>query len=415
MDRDWATAQAATMLPMNSAFEVGPLTAAPGKMASGSIDLGDTTIPVTVFNGIKDGPVLALIAGNHGYEYPPILALQMLRAKINPKKLAGALILVHVANMPSFLGRTVYFSPIDQKNLNRVYPGKAGGSVSERIAFAITGQVIERCDYLLDLHGGDGNESLRPYVYQIETGDPALDDRIGGLAAYCGFDHIVIDRGRPRDPAASELRGKRPALSGDDGGRGQARKKSDIPGSRAGDHQPGDGDSLSQGEAGRDGEPRRGAGRNHRLLRPAHRAGEISGEGQGFIHRRHAADHQRPAGRLRGSGQPARLTGSRGGSPYSTPTRNSPRAGADGPGANRAPGCKRAARSAAVRFPLPASSRTPTILRTMCFKNPLPRTRKMRRSSHFSRREEKTRRTFERFNASRSSEAAKQEKSCSPS
>ncbi len=203
MDRDWATAQAATMLPMNSAFEVGPLTAAPGKMASGSIDLGDTTIPVTVFNGIKDGPVLALIAGNHGYEYPPILALQMLRAKINPKKLAGALILVHVANMPSFLGRTVYFSPIDQKNLNRVYPGKAGGSVSERIAFAITGQVIERCDYLLDLHGGDGNESLRPYVYQIETGDPALDDRIGGLAAYCGFDHIVIDRGRPRDPAAS--------------------------------------------------------------------------------------------------------------------------------------------------------------------------------------------------------------------
>ncbi|HLH39654.1 MAG TPA: M14 family metallopeptidase [Bryobacteraceae bacterium] len=188
---------------MNSDFQVGPITAAPGKMASGWIELGDTAIPVTIFNGTRDGPVLALIAGNHGYEYPPILALQMLRPKINPKKLSGAIIMVQVANMPSFLGRTVYFSPVDQKNLNRVYPGKADGTISERIAFAITGQVIERCDYLLDLHGGDGNESLRPYVYQIETGQPELDDRIGGLAAYCGFDHILIDRGRPRDPAAS--------------------------------------------------------------------------------------------------------------------------------------------------------------------------------------------------------------------
>src|SRR6185437_1071582 len=154
---------AATMFPMNTDFAAGPVQAAPGKMASGNIDLGDAAIPITIFNGAKNGPVLALVDGNHGYEYPPILALQMLRPKINPKKLAGAVIMVHVANMPSFLGRTVYFSPIDQKNLNRVYPGKQDGTVSERIAYAITNEVIDRCDYLLDLHCGDGNESLRPY------------------------------------------------------------------------------------------------------------------------------------------------------------------------------------------------------------------------------------------------------------
>jgi predicted deacylase len=182
---------------------VGPVRAAAGQMASGIIDVGDATIPVSIFNGAKDGPILALIAGNHGYEYPPILALQKLRPKLNAKKLAGAVIMVHVANMPSFLGRTVYFSPIDQKNLNRVYPGKKDGTVSDRIAYAVTTEVIEQCDYLLDLHCGDGNESLRPYVYQTITGDAAFDQRVADLVGHCGFDHIILDRGRPTDPAAS--------------------------------------------------------------------------------------------------------------------------------------------------------------------------------------------------------------------
>lgn len=188
---------------MRNDLRVGAIVARPGKSASGTLDLGTSTIPVSVFNGAKDGPVLALIAGNHGYEYPPILALQMLRPTIDARKLAGGIIMVHVANMPSFLGRTVYFSPLDQKNLNRVYPGNANGTPSEKIAHAITTEVIDRCDYLLDLHCGDGNESLRPYVYQTVTADAALNRRIEELVAHCGFDHIVIDRGRPSDPAAS--------------------------------------------------------------------------------------------------------------------------------------------------------------------------------------------------------------------
>src|ERR1700683_5060643 len=124
-----------------------------------AIDAG-TQIPVTTIEGATPGPTLALIAGNHGYEYPPILALQRLRAEIDSAALSGTLILVHVANMPSFLGRTIYFSPVDGKNLNRVYPGRPDGTVSERIAYAITTQVIERADYVLDLHCGDGHESL---------------------------------------------------------------------------------------------------------------------------------------------------------------------------------------------------------------------------------------------------------------
>src|SRR5580658_3209498 len=104
------------------------------------IDAG-TQIPVTTIEGTRPGPTLALIAGNHGYEYPPILALQELRTQIDEAALSGTVIMVHVANMPSFLGRTIYFSPVDGKNLNRVYPGRADGTVSERIAYAITHEI----------------------------------------------------------------------------------------------------------------------------------------------------------------------------------------------------------------------------------------------------------------------------------
>jgi hypothetical protein len=164
---------------------------------------GGTEIPVTTIRGAHPGPVLALIAGNHGYEYPPILALQQLRGQIQVDSLHGTVIMVHVANMPSFLGRTVYFSPVDGRNLNRCYPGSAAGTVSERIAHAITTQVIEPADYVLDLHCGDGNESLRPYVYQTVTGNAALDAAMADLVLAFGIDHILVDRNRPTDPARS--------------------------------------------------------------------------------------------------------------------------------------------------------------------------------------------------------------------
>ncbi len=162
-----------------------------------------TEIPMSTIRGVRPGPTLALVAGNHGYEYPPILALQRVRARLAHDQLTGTVIMVHVANMPSFLGRTVYFSPGDGKNLNRAYPGDPAGTVSERIAHVITTHVIEQADYLLDLHCGDGNESLRPYVYQTVTGNPEIDEAIARLVLAFGIDHIVVDRNRPTDPARS--------------------------------------------------------------------------------------------------------------------------------------------------------------------------------------------------------------------
>ena len=190
-----------------SAFAVGPLVAAPGELVSGYLEVPagsdeGTRIPISVIHGRMDGPVLALIAGIHGYEYPPILALQRVRNDVDPEQLSGSLILVHVANLPSFLGRTIYYSPIDGKNLNRVYPGNPEGTVSDRIADALYTQVIELADYVVDMHGGDGNEALRPYLYLTVTGDPELDERSRELALAFGLDTIVVQEGWSDEPAA---------------------------------------------------------------------------------------------------------------------------------------------------------------------------------------------------------------------
>jgi predicted deacylase len=213
-----------------AAFTVGPVTAAAGTTASGTLQVpgraGDdgTTIPISIINGARPGPVLALTAGVHGQEYTPVIALQRVLKTVDPKTLAGTLILVHVANMPSYLGRTIYYSPADGKNLNRVFPGKADGTLSERIAFVLTRDVIDRATHVIDLHCGDGNESLRPYSYWITTGAPEVAAGGKQLALGFGLDHIIVDTERPVDPRASIYlsntaitRGK-PALTIESGG-----------------------------------------------------------------------------------------------------------------------------------------------------------------------------------------------------
>ncbi|MEX2150228.1 MAG: M14 family metallopeptidase [Steroidobacteraceae bacterium] len=190
--------------------QLGPLRASAGQAVSGylevpAMDDAGARIPVSLVRGANDGPVLVLIGGTHGYEYPGITALQRLRQSIDPRALRGTLILVHIANPPSFYGRTIYTSPADGKNLNRVFPGRPDGTLSERIAHAITTEVIAKADFLVDLHAGDGNEALRPYVYMPVTGDARLDAASRGMALAFGLDHIVIDDARIPRPEATQF------------------------------------------------------------------------------------------------------------------------------------------------------------------------------------------------------------------
>jgi predicted deacylase len=186
-----------------SNLELEGLSVKAGEKTTGFIEVAKgiddgTQIPVSVFHGVRDGKVMVIIAGVHGSEYSPILALQRLAKRIEPKELAGTVVLVHVANLPSFQKRTIYYGA-DGKNLNRVFPGKIDGTITERIAYVLTEKLIRRADYFIDVHSGDGNESLRPYVvyYESEQAPREIVEISRRMAIASGIDFVKIARGRP--------------------------------------------------------------------------------------------------------------------------------------------------------------------------------------------------------------------------
>lgn len=191
-----------------AAFAVGSASANPGHKATGAIAVPAgvdeaTNIPVAIIHGARPGPVLAIIAGSHGTEYASIVALERLINLADPAQMSGTLVIIPLVNVPSFEGGVAHFNPVDGKNMNRVYPGLATGTQSERAAWAITREVVERCDHLIDIHGGDTDESLRPYTYWTVTGKEPQDTTSKQMALAFGLDTIIISADRPKDPAQS--------------------------------------------------------------------------------------------------------------------------------------------------------------------------------------------------------------------
>ena len=153
----------------------------------------DTTIiPITIFHGKKKGSVLGIVAGVHGLEYAPILAAQEFSKEIDPNQLEGTIILVHMANVPAFLKRSLRVNPMDDKNLNRVFPGSESGSITERIAWTFVSKIIPKCDYYIDVHAGDANNDLRPYAgYYNYFDQPDISEKAKEIAIAMGFPFVI--------------------------------------------------------------------------------------------------------------------------------------------------------------------------------------------------------------------------------
>jgi predicted deacylase len=182
-------------------LNVGTATARAGQRVNGVIRVAQgvdaaAEVPVIVINGVRPGPMMALVAGAHGTEYASIVALQKLARSVDPQSLAGSVVIAPLLNVAAFSQVVPHLNPTDRKNMNRFYPGKADGTQTERISWAITKQIVERCDYLLDFHGGDLDENLRRYSYWADTGKDSLDATTRGMVLAFGLDHIIIQRAR---------------------------------------------------------------------------------------------------------------------------------------------------------------------------------------------------------------------------
>jgi uncharacterized protein len=189
-------------------FTVGTATASRGQKVYGVIKVpagsdAGYDIPVAVVHGAKPGPVLAVVAGSHGSEYASIIAVEDLIGVVNPANVSGTLILVPIVNIPSFEKITPHVNPTDNKSMNRYYPGDPKGTQTDRASYMMTKEVVSKCDHLIDLHGGDLDENLRPYSYWTVTGNQKQDDFSKAMVLAFGLDHIIISADRPKDPKAS--------------------------------------------------------------------------------------------------------------------------------------------------------------------------------------------------------------------
>jgi uncharacterized protein len=195
-----------------AAITVGTAVAQRGATAYGQLTVPQGTdaavdISVAVVNGAKPGKVVAFVAGSHGTEYASTVALSRLIAQIDPKTLAGSVIVVPLLNVASFEQMTVHVNPVDRKGMNAGYPGNANGTQTERALAVVAEQVVKPSAVIVDLHGGDLDEDLRPYSYWTRTGDATQDEASRKLVLAFGLDHIIVRDVDTSNPASTRSLG----------------------------------------------------------------------------------------------------------------------------------------------------------------------------------------------------------------
>src|SRR5688572_8437120 len=143
---------------MSPVFEIGTVRCEPGSRATGHIETvyqRDGTrvrIPLIVLHGTAQGKVLWVGSTVHGDEVPGMEVIRRLtREVLDPGKLRGTLVAAPVQHPLAYLASSRN-TPHDGVNINRVFPGKHDGTLTERFAYDLFSQGILRSDVVLDIH-----------------------------------------------------------------------------------------------------------------------------------------------------------------------------------------------------------------------------------------------------------------------
>lgn len=137
-----------------------------GQKWAGSLKVTeDYSIPMYSLCGKEEGKTLVVTAGVHGCEYVGVETARRLWKSLNPEEMKGQVIILPLINANGFYQGKKQIMPEDGENLNRMFPGKAEGSLSQKVACAIEKEIYPHADFLVDLHGGDCNEEMEPLVF----------------------------------------------------------------------------------------------------------------------------------------------------------------------------------------------------------------------------------------------------------
>jgi len=168
---------------------------------------GSVMIPIAVVrNG--NGPVALLTGGNHGDEYEGPLALFDLAQTLDPREVSGTVIIVPAMNYPAFRAGT-RTSPIDKGNMNRTFPGRPDGTVTEKIADYFQRELLPRADIVLDFHSGGRTLDFVPFCAAHILPDKAQEAKafaaVEAFSAPYSVSMLEIDAVGMYDTAAEEM------------------------------------------------------------------------------------------------------------------------------------------------------------------------------------------------------------------
>ncbi len=181
---------------MKEVLTIGKVTVSQGEKASGFLPIvnSDTEIPITLINGAKEGKTVLICGGIHNAEYVGIQAAMELADELDPADVNGNIVIVRLANRSGFEHRTMSLVFEDGKNLNRVFPGNALGTLADKIAFTMEAEIFPKIDYSIDLHSGDGFEGLESYVYCLGNASDYVVKKSREMAEIAHVAYLVVSQ-----------------------------------------------------------------------------------------------------------------------------------------------------------------------------------------------------------------------------
>jgi predicted deacylase len=130
-------------------------------------------MPVHIVHGRHDGPVLFVSAAVHGDEINGVEIIRRLLRSSSLSGLRGTLIAVPIVNVYGFVTHSRYLP--DRRDLNRSFPGSEHGSLTARLAFTFTEEILARSNYGIDLHTGGLHRFNHPHI-RANLDDKATED-----------------------------------------------------------------------------------------------------------------------------------------------------------------------------------------------------------------------------------------------
>jgi predicted deacylase len=156
------------MATKNKPITINGVTIQPGQQRVIELPVGklythiDVNIPLQVICGKSSGPTLFISAAIHGDELNGVEITRRLLKTSLLKRLRGTLIVIPVVNIFGIIQHSRYLP--DRRDLNRSFPGSSRGSLAARLAHTFLHEVVQRCDYGIDLHTGAVHRSNLPQI-----------------------------------------------------------------------------------------------------------------------------------------------------------------------------------------------------------------------------------------------------------